>query len=80
MVLVLYEIKTAMKSTLSGEIWFSENTVTGKPKTELNVPQLIVTCIVAVIILSGLGVILYGCCTTPSQRCKLRCPQKTDIA
>ena len=60
----------------SSEIWFSENSP--KAKTELNVPQLIVTCIVAVIILTGLGIILYGCCTTPSQRCKCRCPQKTD--
>ena len=66
-----------MTSTAASEIWFSQNSNI-KPKTELDVPQLIVTCIVAVIILTGLGIILYGCCTTPSQRCKLRCPQKTD--
>lgn len=68
-----------MTSTAASEIWFSQNSESNiKPKTELDVPQLIVTCIVAVIILTGLGIILYGCCTTPSQRCKLRCPQKTD--
>lgn len=70
--MVLYK----MISTAS-EILFSQNSKV-KPKTELDVPQLIVTCIVAVIILTGLGIVLYGCCTTPSQRCKLRCPQKPD--
>ena len=65
-----------MISTTPSEIWLSESNTNSK--TELNVPQLIVTLIVAVIILTGLGIILYGCCTTPSQRCKLRCPQTTD--
>ena len=65
-----------MIPTAPSEIWLSESNT--NPKTELNVPQLIVTLIVAVIILTGLGIILYGCCTTPSQRCKLRCPQRTD--
>jgi hypothetical protein len=67
-------------TTISSEIWFSQNGNEPKGKAELDVPQLIVTCIVAVIILTGLGIILYGCCTTPSQRCKVRCPQKTDNA
>ena len=61
----------------SSQLWFSQNKL-NEDRTELNVPQLIVTCVVAVIILTGLGIILYGCCTTPSQRCKCRCPQKTD--
>ena len=65
-----------MRAT-SNEIWFSQNS-SHERRTELNVPQLIVTCIVAAIILTGLGIILYGCCTTPSQRCKCRWPHKTD--
>lgn len=47
-----------------------------KSHGELDIPQLVITCAIAVMILTGFGIILYGCCTTPSQRCKCRCLDK----
>ena len=78
MALSLYNIINMRSTPVTGEIWFSQKKY--EPKAELDVPQLVVTCIVAIIILTGLGIIIYGCCTTPSQRCKIRCPRKADSA
>ena len=55
-------------------IWFKKK----DDEAEIDVPELIATCIVAVIILTGFAIILYGCCTTPSQRCKCRCKQRAN--